>query len=61
MRHSMDYVSGYYNLIYRLPNVNHIMEYRAYYESYKWTGLMEPQGSFHKSNMGYVPSLLLNH
>lgn len=61
MRHSMDYVSGYYNLIYRLPNVNHIMEYRAYYESYKWTGLIESQGSFHKSNMGYVPSLLLNH
>lgn len=37
------------------------MEYKAYYESYKWTGFMESQGSFHKSNMGYVPSLLLNH
>jgi len=61
MRHSIDYVSGFYDLIWRLPNVNHIMEYRAYYETYKWTGIMEATGLSHQRQMGYVPSFLLNH
>lgn len=59
MRHSIDYVSGFYLLIWQLPNVEHIMEYRAYYESYKWTGIMNRKGFYHKSNLRGVPPFLL--
>ncbi|MDC8102613.1 hypothetical protein [Chryseobacterium rhizosphaerae] len=59
MRHSIDYVSGFYKTFWRLPNINRIKEYRAYFESYKWTGIMEAEGYNNKVKMGYVPSFLL--
>ncbi|SIS56519.1 RHS repeat-associated core domain-containing protein [Chryseobacterium shigense] len=59
MRHSIDYVSGFYNTFWQLPNITHIMEYRAYFEQYKWTGTMEAEGYNNKVKMGYVPSFLL--
>ncbi|REC80580.1 type IV secretion protein Rhs [Chryseobacterium elymi] len=59
MRHSIDYVSGFYNTFWQLPNITHIMEYRAYFEQYKWTGTMEAEGYNNKVKMGSVPSFLL--
>lgn len=59
MRHSIDYVSGFYKTFWQLPNITDIMEYRAYFEEYKWTGVMDSTGLDHKVKMGFVPSFLL--
>ncbi|MCJ7933832.1 MAG: hypothetical protein MUW56_09400 [Chryseobacterium sp.] len=59
MRHSIDYVSGFYKTFWQLPNITYIMEYRAYFEEHKWTGTMDAEGYNNKVKMGYVPSFLL--
>ena len=59
MRHSIDYVSGFYKTFWQLPNISYIMEYRAYFEQYKWTGTMDAEGINNKMKMGYVSPFLL--
>jgi len=59
MRHSIDYVSGFYKTFWQLSSITDIMEYRAYFEEYKWTGVMDSTGLDHKVKMGFVPSFLL--
>ncbi|SDF50613.1 hypothetical protein [Epilithonimonas hungarica] len=59
--HSIDYLGGFYHAFWKLPNIDSLLEYRAYKFVYDLTGkLHEDQNNF-QTQMGYVPKFLLNY
>lgn len=59
--HSIDYMSGFYNAFWTLPNIDALMEYRAYKYVNNWTGKLDVNQNNFQSEMGYVPKFLLNY